>query len=246
MSFNSVTVVRPYEQIVKQIQQAIREGKLPRGSKLPTERELSETFGVSRSVVREAIKVLDAIGLVESRQGSGIYVRLDPIPTVTRAFILSVSPDAESVDRLFEFRQGLEMEAARLAAGRRTDIHLDAMQAALDLIDLSTEPLDWDRFGDSDIQFHERVAEASGNPYLQVAIATAREMQRDIVSLFAEEVGSMREAVSHHRAIAEAIRARDGARAATAMGEHISYTARVVQAQIAVKSGKPSLPEPDP
>ena len=79
MSFSAVTVVRPYEQIVRQIQEAIRDNALSEGDRLPTERELAETFGVSRSVVREAIKVLSAQGLVESRQGSGLYVRNRPI-----------------------------------------------------------------------------------------------------------------------------------------------------------------------
>jgi GntR family transcriptional repressor for pyruvate dehydrogenase complex len=232
MSFNSVTVVRPYEQIVNQIRQAIREGQLPRGSRLPTERALSETFGVSRSVVREAIKVLDAMGLVESRQGSGLFVRNDPIPGVTRAFILSVSPDAESVDKLFEFRQGLETEAARLAAARRTDEHLARFAAALDLCDPAAEPQDWDLFGQSDSQFHLAIAEASGNPYLLVAIATAREMQQDVVNLFAEHPGSMQEAVTHHRAIAQAIANQDADEAAALMAAHISYTGSIVHTEI--------------
>ena len=87
MSFSAVTVVRPYEQIVRQIQAAIRDNALVEGDRLPTERELAETFGVSRSVVREAIKVLSAQGMVESRQGSGLYVRNRPIESVSRAIV---------------------------------------------------------------------------------------------------------------------------------------------------------------
>ncbi len=124
MSFSAVTVVRPYEQIVRQIQSAIRDDGLSEGDRLPTERELAETFGVSRSVVREAIKVLSAQGLVESRQGSGLFVRNRPIESVSRAIVLSVSPDLMSVERLFEFRKLLEVDAARLgrASGHaRTD-----------------------------------------------------------------------------------------------------------------------------
>jgi DNA-binding FadR family transcriptional regulator len=233
MRFDSVSVVRPYEQIVAQVEQRIRDGRLARGAKLPTERELAETFGVSRSVVREAVKVLDAMGLVTSRQGSGLYVRNDPIPTVTRAFTLSVSPDAESVEHLFEFRQGLEMDAARLAAERRTDDHIAELEATVRMIADAVAPPDWTVFAEADVRFHRVIADASDNPYLRVAIATAREMQQDIVSLFAERLGSMQNALNHHQRVADAIQRRDAAAAAAAMGEHISYTAQVVQEQIA-------------
>ncbi|MBA3377427.1 MAG: FadR family transcriptional regulator [Chloroflexota bacterium] len=238
MEFNSVTVVRPYEQIVTQIQGAIREGQFARGARLPTERELADSFGVSRSVVREAVKVLGAMGLVESRQGSGLYVRHDTIQTVSRAFILSVAPNAESVDRLFEFRQGLESEACRLAAARRTDEQLATMTEVIALIDPADTTEDWETFGDVDVQFHRLVADASENPYLQVAIATARDMQSDVVSLFSEKAGSMQQAMTHHRQILEAIRQRDAEGAAATMAEHIGYTSHVVH---------PHIPEaPDP
>jgi GntR family transcriptional regulator, transcriptional repressor for pyruvate dehydrogenase complex len=72
VGFKAVTVIWSYEQLVDQIQTGIRTGTLERGQRLPAERELSELFGVSRGVVREAVKVLAAMGLVESRQGSGI------------------------------------------------------------------------------------------------------------------------------------------------------------------------------
>lgn len=235
MEFNSVTVVRPYEQIVSQIQAAIRDGQYLSGARLPTERELSDRFGVSRSVVREALKVLGAMGLVESRQGSGLYVRNDTVPAISRAFILSVSPDAESVDRLFEFRQGLEAEACRLAALRRTDAQVTAMTDVLAQIDPDDGSDDWMAFGAADVRFHQLVAEASGNPYLQVAIATARDMQSDVVALFAARAGSMRRAMTHHRQIRDAISDRDPERAAAAMAEHIGYTSHVVH---------PHIPEP--
>jgi GntR family transcriptional repressor for pyruvate dehydrogenase complex len=230
--FNLVSVVRPYEQIVAQVQQAIRDNRYPRGSKLPTERELAESFGVSRSVVREAIKVLAANGLVESRQGSGIFVRNDPIPTVTRAFTLSVSPDAESLDKLFEFRCGLETEAARLAALRRAGDQVEAMREALALAGNTTPRHDWDTFGESDSRFHRLVAEASGNPYLVVAVATARDMQRDVVRLFSESPGRMDVAINHHLAILEAIATGDSERSAKAMTAHIRYTSDMVQTEL--------------
>ena len=241
MDFSSVSVVRPYEQIVKQIQQAIRSGQLPRGTRLPTERELSEQFGVSRSVVREAIKVLGTMGLVESRQGSGSFVRNSTIESISRAFVLSVSPDRESVERLFEFRQILESQAAGLAAQRRTEEQARTIIAAANLLTVPADPNDWLTFGDVDGRLHQAIAEASGNPYLQVAVATAREMLQDVVVLFAETIGSIDIAIGHHHRIAEAIEARDATAATAAMSEHIVYTADTVQSQLA-RDQPPRLP----
>ncbi len=230
--FNQVSVIRPYEQIVQQVERAIRDERYPRGSKLPTERELAESFGVSRSVVREAIKVLAANGLVESRQGSGIFVRNNPIATITRAFTLSVSPNAESIERLFEFRAVLEAEAARFAALRRTDDDLAPMRDALDLMATGSCSEDWDTFAISDTSFHQAVAAACGNPYLSVAVATARDMQRDVVHLFADRAGQMQIARDHHEEIFGAIAARDADRAAASMATHIRYTLGVVQTEL--------------
>lgn len=232
MSFSAVTVVRPYEQIVRQIQAAIRDNELEEGDRLPTERELAETFGVSRSVVREAIKVLSAQGLVESRQGSGLYVRNRPIESVSRAIVLSVSPDLMSVDRLFEFRKLLEVDAARLAAMRASSEQIAALAAVLE----SYEPApdggpNWERFAAVDNAIHAQIAEAAGNPYLTVMVESVRELMQDIVVLIADHPGSIDDAMRHHRSIVNAIAQRDAERAAAEMDAHVGYTAGVVQLQ---------------
>lgn len=233
MSFSAVTVVRPYEQIVRQIQEAIRDGGLSEGDRLPTERELAETFGVSRSVVREAIKVLSAQGLVESRQGSGLYVRNRPIESVTRAIVLSVSPDSDAVERLFEFRRLLEVDAVRLAAERATPEQIAQLEAALDRYepDADGQP-NWDRFSSVDNAIHTIIAAAAGNPYLEVMVASVRGMMQDVVVLVADHPGSIDEAMRHHRRICAALAAHDGERAAQEMTQHVAYTASVVQHQI--------------
>ena len=226
-SFQAITVSRSYEGVVRQIAALIRTGKLRSGERLPTERELAAAFGVSRGVVREAVKVLGALGLVEARQGSGIYV-LHDIPTITRAFTLSVSPNTKSVEQLFEFRRTLEVEAAALAAMRRTPEQLEDIRSASTETCLAVEADDLEAFGIADNAFHAAVARASANPYFEVAVATARQMQIDVVPLISEQVGSFRAAVRHHQAIVDAIDTGDPEAAARAMGEHIVYTAGAV------------------
>lgn len=223
--FSSVTVTRHYEQIVRQIQDGIRDGQLARGHKLPTERELGLQFGVSRSVVREAIKVLDSMGLVETRQGSGIYVRTTALPTVSRALTLVVSPEETSVGHLFEFRRLLESMAARLAALRRSDAEItDIRRHARATRDASGIPA----FGLADAQFHHAVYVAAGNPYLIAMLDAVREMQGDVVALFHEAPGSLAVAASHHLRVAAAIEHGDADAAAASMDEHIGYTADMV------------------
>jgi DNA-binding FadR family transcriptional regulator len=236
--YQAITVTRSYEGVVRQIAASIRNGQPGSGERLPTERELSTAFGVSRGVIREAIKVLGALGLVEARQGSGIYV-LNSIPTVTRAFTLSVSPDAESVERLFEFRRTLEADAARFAALRRSDAELATIEAAADATAGALEMESWSEFSVADNTLHAAIARASGNPFFEVAVATARQMQLDVVPLIGDRVGSMRSAVAHHCTIVQAIAARDPDAAAGAMAEHIVYTARAV-----VMENSPVSPSP--
>ena len=238
MSFSAVTVVRPYEQIVRQIQEAIREHGLREGDRLPTERELAETFGVSRSVVREAIKVLSAQGLVESRQGSGLYVRNRPIESVSRAIVLSVLPEGDSVERLFEFRRLLEVDAARLAAERATPEQIERLREVVARYEPAPDGQpNWESFAVVDETIHAIIATASGNPYLDVMIASVRGMQGDVVKLVADHPGSIDEAMRHHRAILAAISARDPDLAAQEMERHVAYTASVVHLQIEPATG---------
>ncbi len=229
--YQTITVTRSYEGVVRQIAESIRNRQISSGERLPTERELSSAFGVSRGVIREAIKVLGALGLVEARQGSGIYVS-NNVPTVTRAFTLSVSPDAESIERLFEFRRTLEVETARLAALRRSDDELVAIAAAAEATARALDSGDWGEFGVADNAFHAAVARASGNPYLEVAVATAREMHQGVVSLISDRAGSVTSAVVHHHAIVEAISTRQPDAAGRAMADHIVYTANAVTQNI--------------
>ncbi len=223
--------VRAHERIAAQIGEQIRDGSLVRGQKLPTEREMGERFGVGRGVIREAMRMLDAMGLVESRQGSGIYVRNNPIPSISRALTFSVTPEEQSVASLFEFRMVLEVAAAEQAALRRTDEQLKTIQRAATATWEAAPHYNEDVWHIADEQFHYIISDASGNPYLGVAIHAVRQMQADVTRLLREMRGSAG-AAEQHRAIAEAIAARCPDEAAAHMRTHIQYTAeRWQQAQ---------------
>jgi len=225
MQFTSVTVTRSYEQVVRQIQEQILRGAFTHGQKLPSERDLSEQFGVSRGIVREAVKVLSTMGLVESRQGSGLYVRRDPIPSISRALTISVSSEEESVLSLFAFREELEVIAVRFAAAHHTGAQGERIAAAFAANRQAIAAGDWEAFGDTDQAFHLAIADAAGNPYLLAVLSAVRQMQRDIIGLMTTYVGTLATADAQHAAIFAALMAGDADTAAAAMRAHVRYSA---------------------
>ncbi|MBS7706104.1 FadR family transcriptional regulator [Chelatococcus asaccharovorans] len=148
------------EQIVTIMRQRIQAGDYPRGEKLPTEQDLIEEFGVSRTVVREAIANLKAGGLVSTRQGVGVFVQRQ-VPL--RSFVID-DPDLKLVNEaiaVLELRVALEVEAAGLAAGRRDEKHLRQMRKAMTAMVEATEA--GEDAIQADLAFHRSIAEASGN-----------------------------------------------------------------------------------
>ena len=148
--------------LVDDLSLKIRDGALRPGDKLPTESEIMQAFGVSRTVVREALSKLQAGGLVETHHGVGTFV-LQPRPG--GVFRLDPGDIATSVDVLavLELRISLETESAGLAAARRTEEHLLAMRQALDDFERNVAVA-----GDTvapDFRFHLQIAQATGNPY---------------------------------------------------------------------------------
>lgn len=225
MEFRPVVMAHAYEQIVQQIEARVRGGELAAGEKLPTERELGESFGVSRGAVRDALRVLETMGLVESRQGSGTYVRREPVPVVSRALTLSVAASAHSVEHLFAYREPLEAHAAWLAAGRRSEGQAAAISRASEATAACHAANDYPAFGRADWAFHGAIAEVAGNPYLVVTLEAVRDMQRDVIPLVLREKGVMSVAAAQHRRIAAAIAAGDADAAAAAMRLHVRYSA---------------------
>ncbi|MGW7684216.1 FadR/GntR family transcriptional regulator [Kribbella sp. NPDC054772] len=147
------------QQIVEDLKQRILGGQIAPGAKLPGENSLVEEFGVSRTVVREAVSRLQAAGLVETFQGRGSFVLEVPDRTPGLRAVRS----HQDVLDLMDFRVGVESEAAGLAASRRTDHQLKAIERALDgFRQVGDDP---SRSVEADFAFHLKVAVASGNRF---------------------------------------------------------------------------------
>jgi len=233
MGFRSVTLTRSYQQVVDQIQDGVRSGSLVPGQRLPTERELGESFGVSRAVVREALKVLSAMGLVEARQGSGNYIASNPVPSITRALILSATPQEESLLALFELREPLEPLAARLAAERRTDEQATEMAAAAEMTVESGKTNDLVLFSVGDRALHNGIFAAASNPYLTSVSSAVREVLNHALHLVTQLTGTIPAAADQHRRIAAAITTQDGDAAAAEMALHVRYNAEALREMLA-------------
>lgn len=151
--------------LVEDLGDKIRGQLLRPGDKLPTESAIMQSYGVSRTVVREALSKLQAAGLVETHHGIGTFVLQPRGGGMAGMFRLEAADIATTVDVLavLELRISLETESAGLAALRRTEEHLQAMREALDEFERNVEAA-----GDTvspDFRFHLQIASATGNPY---------------------------------------------------------------------------------
>jgi GntR family transcriptional regulator, transcriptional repressor for pyruvate dehydrogenase complex len=219
-----------YEQVVERLREFINAQQLRPGDRLMSERELAERLGVSRTSVRQALTALRVLGLVEIKHGDGVYLLRSPhdvIPSLASEIVGS------EVDHpmIWEVREAIEVQAARLAARRRSKADLRAMRAALDLMETAIAG------GDDGIQedrrFHTAIVEAAGNPLLrqlteQLADVIDRTSQASLTL-----AGRPRVSLEAHRAILAAIEAQDEAAAAEEMRQHVMTSGQQVVEQAA-------------
>jgi len=216
-----------YELAAEQILQLITEARLQPGDRMPTEHELASRVGTSRTVVREAIKILSAIGRVNVQKGRGLYVADgEGMLGSSRWGATFLPTDLDHVYMLFEFRRVQETAASRLAAARATPAELRAIETAAQLCEqghLTAQVALFDR-GDDD--FHLGIAAASHNPFLVASVREARRLQRQSSTIGMNgAIGShAAEAIAEHDAIYQAIRDGDAEAAAVAAGVHLDKT----------------------
>ena len=212
-------------EIVESLAASIREGRMQPGEKLPTEAEIMVRFDVSRTVVREALSRLQASSLVETRHGIGTFV-LAPHDSGNFKITADDFATVDDVISVLELRISLETEAAGLAAQRRTDENLQAMEAALqafqDSIDIDSDAVP------PDFQFHMEVARSTGNRHFADLMSYLGTMiiprTRVNTTQNAPEgrLNYLQRVHTEHESIYNAIRNRDAEAARAAMRTHLS------------------------
>jgi len=199
-----------YEAVAAKIIELIKNASLQPGARLPTEQKLAEQLGVSRAMVREAIKILTASGHVRTRRGSGIYVSDGARPFAMAAINLSMPVDIEHMRALFEFRCMQEMLTVRLATQHITLVELRALERSAALNREAALAEQWEPFLASDNDFHSTIAKASHNPFLAETIETVLRLQRWTVKMVTGGApGSLLRSADQHDTIFNAI--KDGA-----------------------------------
>jgi GntR family transcriptional repressor for pyruvate dehydrogenase complex len=188
------------------------------GDRLPSERELGEQFGVSRTVIREAVRALAAKGLIEARSGSGLRVAAVDASAVSESMSLYLRGGTVDYPKVHEVRRLLEVEIAGLAAKRATDAALKRMRKLCEQMEAALE--DVERAARLDLAFHRAIATATSNELYLLLLDSIGEALLEIRRNNLQ-TGAAPETVRAHRQIVDRIAAKDAAGARRAMAEHL-------------------------
>jgi GntR family transcriptional regulator, transcriptional repressor for pyruvate dehydrogenase complex len=208
-------------QAIEMIKQMIISGELKAGQRLPAERDLATLLGVSRPSLREAIRALTALNIVDSRHGDGTFVSsLDPeLLSKPVDFLLQVNN--ESLTALFEARRALESAIAALAAERATALELAELEAFVkhgrSIID------DVDAFIQHDIDFHARLRRIARSPILASLLSSVDALSAESRRQTAQSPRTRALAHRDHQRLVRAFKVRDPHRAQTVMVEHLEH-----------------------
>jgi len=235
MAFEKVRPQKVSAVVAEQIIAAIKQGDFPVGSKLPSENELAERMGVSRPTIREALAALTAVGLIESKPGSGNYVRNGTalIDTIGNEAVL-VLENEDSCIEIMEARGLFEPPVAGLAAQKRTEADIENLKAVHARLQELAKEGDPDAYLDADKEFHLAVIAAAHNNLVSNVLVPLintmdQKLYREFTShyYFKDRMG-LQEVAGLHDKILAAIIASDPDRAAAEMREHWDRMQEVV------------------
>jgi DNA-binding FadR family transcriptional regulator len=227
-TWRPIRKLRTHEQVLAAIEEQILHEHLHVGSRLPSERDLAHALGVSRTSVREALRVLEWMGVLSARVGSGTesgsIITAQSNGALTRLFRIHLALSNFSLDDLVNTRSMMEAVAAEAAAAHAGPQDIQRLSAILER--MSDPDLEPDDFNELDTDFHVAIANASGNKILAELMQSLRdfmkyEMVRAFVQLGPEWRSSMTRLIVEHRRILAAIANHDGGAAARLVRHHI-------------------------
>ena len=219
--FDSIKTRRLSDEIVRQIKEAMFNGKLRVGDKLPTERELAERFETSRASVREALRTLEPEGLIHVKKGidGGIFVADLDHQHLTNSFHNLLQLRKVSIHDITEVRLIFEPQAAKLAAERIEADDLRKLEQVIEEMNAAVKQRDLPRF--YDLKFHQIIARAARNPILVMLSESMLSVAAKTISEINPSRDTLRHVLTCHRRVLDALRKRDPDAAHEAMLEHI-------------------------
>jgi GntR family transcriptional repressor for pyruvate dehydrogenase complex len=228
--FHAVRTGRRYEQVAEQIQRLIASGALSPGDRLPPERELAAKFGVGRSSLRDAIRTLEVMGIVESRHGSGTVVRDLSTDALVVPLASVLAHKRELVAELLDVRRMIEPALAARAAANATEEELSRLE---DILRRQAEKV---RRGEpsieEDSEFHYAIALAARNSVVLRVLDVLMDLLRESRSRSLQVKGRPDRSFAGHRRILRAIKRRDGPAAEAAVRKHLKEIEEVVTRQL--------------
>lgn len=214
-----------YEQVLDEIVWRIKNKEYSSGDLLPTEKQLSEEFSVSRNCVREAIKCLAVGGLVVSKAGKGTYLVKGADKIVTEENMVIDFSELHSFHELMEIRLLIEPEAASLAAKRHSSNQLEELEAILKILEVK---IDSNGYEEEGLRFHATIMEMSGNRYIQkIMESISQELINSRRYLSSIDISVYEVFFDEHKKMFQAIAKRDCKRARELMWAHLANVKEV-------------------
>jgi len=223
--------------VTDQIESLIIENQLQPGNHLPSERELAQQFGVSRTVIREAIRALSAKGLLEVRSGHGTVVRSPTAEAVAQSMNLFLRAGQEPFDysKVFEVRNLLEVEIAGLAAERRTAEDLEKMKTILSEAANNLAHENRHHFAKTDVTFHAALAQATHNELFSLLLESLADIMFEIRLTGFDVPNTPTRALADHREILEQIKGGNAEGARQVMREHMMRGSEIQRQAMTLK-----------
>lgn len=227
VSFKMIKRDRPlFKEVVKQIESGIITGTLQPGNMLPPERVLAEQFGVSRTVIREAMKALEHQGLVEVQHGRGIMIISPSVESVVNSMVRYLKIDMSPLWALHEMRSIVETEIAGLAASRRATEDVQILKNLLE--QMANNVNSPEKYAEIDIEFHRALARMTYNPLFPIIMEPLSEFMREARRIGGKAMDAQRRTLASHSEIVSAVENQDIEYAKSVMGEHFEKVASFI------------------
>jgi len=230
--FRSIgTKERLVDRVVTEIQRQILEGGLPPGTMLPSERELCEQLGVSRTVLREAVRMLVTKGLLETRPGVGTIVKQMGSEQISESIGLMLNQDKNmTLIHLHHVRRMLEVENAKLAAKHATEEDIARLQEIM--LGMKEALNDAEEFSLLDAEFHRALADSTHNPLLGILLDSIRDLFLDVIVQIQVPSYQVDHTLPEHGRIVDEVAARNPEGAAAAMRTHLESALQMMRKRL--------------
>jgi GntR family transcriptional repressor for pyruvate dehydrogenase complex len=217
---------RVYEEIVRQIRNLIQKGKFKQGDQLPTERELVDTFKVSRTSVREAIRYLESMKLVESRQGNGTYVIASSEEALVQPLALTLFLEKDNLMDIFSIRKILEPQVAQLAAEKATPSEINELEEILQ--EQAKALASSISITKTDSEFHNLLTQTAKNRVLERLLLAILDLLAQTREKYLQVEERAQKSLKGHQEILSAIKARNPLAARQAMRRHLEEVEHIL------------------